>query len=917
MNTGEAAVPARESAGQTTTAGAGREAYAVRVGLLLAAVALVAWVRVLPLSLSPLDGQAAQRARMDVARRLAGNHPAADEEPDRGIPFRQRVDQWIDDNRAEFDRQRDEWAARLKAELSYRGADGRDYVYLGDYDSYTWLQHARTFLRTGTTCDALIDGECRDTHTNAPLGRRDQYRRSLHIAAIVGLHRVLTLFDPDYPLPASAFLVPVIVGVLGVFPAFAIGRALGGTLAGWAAAVLIGINPIFLQRSMGSDSDVWNVVLPLFMIWAGTTALRAPRLGRGLMYAVLAAVFAALHAATWRGWIFTLGVLLAGLVGNVVILALRHVTRTRSGRVWQDPQMRQAVLVFATFSLATALLTTIATGEAELRSALHALVGSLHRPLASEAAAVPAIQWPDVLSTVAELGHPNLGSIAVFMGGQLFFFVGWLGLLVLLLPRRGWQWWHFVILIGGNYLYRYLLTATGLGPSALLCLLAAPLVVAVVLYAFADDSSAEADQGAALAVVLWFVGALFLSFSGLRFVMLLVPPFAIACGVAIGRLYDWLQSRAAATYPRHATMLSAMLLALFVALLIPPIRQGYHEGWSYKPRINDAWWDAMTRIRDETPAAAVVNSWWDYGYWIKYIAERRVSADGGSLLTHIPHWLGRAFIAADETETVGLLRMLDCGSDATPEPEGRAGAYGRLVASGIGEDAAHAMVVRLAGLSPAEGRAYLTTSGLSEHAANDVLAASHCTPPPAYLVLSSELINQPAWKNLGAWDPKGGMGPPGGYLTTRWQPCTPHRGGVEFSCPVDAIIDRANTRVDEVSYVAGQPGSARLRLRRATNGGHPGDEFEGIPGVVFWAGATGMERVQLLTATHSDIGVLVDVSNARVLLGSPRLLGSTFTQLMYLDGRYTRYFEKFDERTANGERLVTWTIHWDGRTPAP
>ena len=73
---------------------------------------------------------------------------------------------------------------RLKSELRYGGNDGQEYVYLGDFDSYLWLRHARNYLRTGTTCDAVIDGACRDTYTNAPVGARTAYARSLHIAAM-------------------------------------------------------------------------------------------------------------------------------------------------------------------------------------------------------------------------------------------------------------------------------------------------------------------------------------------------------------------------------------------------------------------------------------------------------------------------------------------------------------------------------------------------------------------------------------------------------------------------------------------------------------------------------------------------------------------------------------------------------------
>src|SRR6516164_9572401 len=136
--------------------------------------------------------------------------------------------------------------AATRADATYRAADGRDYVYLGDYDSYAWLRSAATLLRSGTSCDAIVDGECRDTYANAPAGRVDIYHGSLHVASIAALHRLLSLWWPNRPLSASAFLVPVIVGALGVLPAFALGRRLAGNVGGWCAAVLIGVDPVFL-----------------------------------------------------------------------------------------------------------------------------------------------------------------------------------------------------------------------------------------------------------------------------------------------------------------------------------------------------------------------------------------------------------------------------------------------------------------------------------------------------------------------------------------------------------------------------------------------------------------------------------------------------------------------------------------------
>src|SRR5262249_8636239 len=145
-------------------------------------------------------------------------------------------------------------------------AGGREHVYLGDWDSYFWLRQARNRLRTGSVCDAVVDGEGRDTHANAPFGRRMPYERSLHVLAIAQPHRLITVFAPAYPLDATAFLVPVLLGALGVLAAFAIGVRLAGPAGGLAAALAVGLDPTILRRTLGSDDDVWNVTLPLLAV---------------------------------------------------------------------------------------------------------------------------------------------------------------------------------------------------------------------------------------------------------------------------------------------------------------------------------------------------------------------------------------------------------------------------------------------------------------------------------------------------------------------------------------------------------------------------------------------------------------------------------------------------------------------------
>ncbi|HSP97807.1 MAG TPA: STT3 domain-containing protein, partial [Candidatus Dormibacteraeota bacterium] len=240
------------------------------VAALLLAAALVTWIRLLPLSLPLLPDLASAGVRQEVAARLPA--VAADAAADARA---RAIDDWIAAHPDEYARLLAAETARLDDAYHYRDARGRRWVYLGDLDSYAWLRAARNLLERGVPCDAVTDGACRDALTMAPLGLAVPFAHSLHVAAIAAVQRVASWLDPDFPLAASAYLVPVLAGLLGVLPAFAIGRRLGGVLGGFFAAVVSGVHPLLLLRSLGSDNDVWNVVLPLYMAWALVAAMQA------------------------------------------------------------------------------------------------------------------------------------------------------------------------------------------------------------------------------------------------------------------------------------------------------------------------------------------------------------------------------------------------------------------------------------------------------------------------------------------------------------------------------------------------------------------------------------------------------------------------------------------------------------------
>src|SRR5262249_37938574 len=135
-------------------------------------------------------------------------------------------------------------------------------------------------------------------------------------------------------------------------------------------------------------------------------------------------------------------------------------------------------------------------------------VGDIFGAAKADAGPAATAQWPDAFATVGELARPSLNTIASTVSGVAYFFGRWLGLLVLLLPSRHWRWWHFAILIGGNYLYAYLVVRPNPERLLLMALIALPLVAAMLVSVFAADAGEDGESGAALLIVGWFLAAL-------------------------------------------------------------------------------------------------------------------------------------------------------------------------------------------------------------------------------------------------------------------------------------------------------------------------------------------------------------------------------------------------------------------------
>ncbi len=937
------------------------EAFVVTM-LVLSCMILVLYIRMLPAALVVTDDWAAntiqQNIKGQVSAQVDAEFPALPQQ-NRDDLIAKRTTEFTTLHKAEIVQAEQQISEQYKSYMRYTAEDGQQHTYLGDLDSYFWLRYTRNVLHHGNVCDKIVNGVCIDDHILAPYGSPIGYNPSLHVFAILGLYKFITLFNGNYPLPATSFLVPVIVGMLGIIPAFFIGRRLAGNVGGVFTALIIALNPLFLSRSMGSDNDIWNVIIPLFVMWMIIEALEAKTWRWRIIFSTLTAVFIGVQAAAWEAWWFGYLIILLGLVGYLVFRIITTMVRDKDEKIWKNKQILAILAVLAIFYVGSFCAAAL-NGKSDGYFAIP-LQPFLSKTVLDNA--VNSNYWPNVLTTVAELNKSSFTDAVGSMGGQMFFFGAMLGMLLLILPKKRWNWKHYSLLVLGASLSIYLLNAS-LGKIETLIFITLPIALILLLYFFEEE---DADIAAAMIVLVWFLATVYATYSGVRFIEYMIPAFGIGFGVFAGKIYEWTVSYLQEEMNIHKYIINVCVFLVIILLLIQPIKAGYQTAKSFVPSIDDSWWDTLKKIEAESAPNSIINSWWDFGHWFKYVADRRVTADGVTQNTHVPRWLGLSLVTSNEDEAMGTLRMLTCGSDIYPDPNGDYGAYGQLLKKTNDPIVAQQMVRDIIVLEKEPARKYLAAHGLTSEEQASILNATHCTPPEDYFITSGDMVGKAGvWAHFGLWNftrayvateskkqtvqeavtdytKRFNMTPEGaeqiyyearaltsegeinafaatwpGYLGGSWLQCAEKNTTKNISvvyCPINMQIGQQGTGVtvmESFIYNVKEPKLSVISYGVYQNKQRVGGIDNGTPSLLVLAKEKNMEDITFANPT-SNTGIVYDTVNKRILLADPLLAKSMFTQLFYLDGRYSNHFVKFDDRTGfTGSRIIVWKVNWDG-----
>ncbi len=268
-----------------------------------------------------------------------------------------------------------------------------------------------------------------------------------------------------------------------------------------------------------------------------------------------------------------------------------------------------------------------------------------------------------------------------------------------------------------------------------------PLAIGI-FYALLEKKKIDLKYG--LLLCIWFIGTIYASTKGVRFIMVLVPALSVATGLGVAFLYKlWTETLSVSLKIKQFYVQSVLILAIGLLLFVP-ITVGYNIGYNQLPLINDQWYEALQKINEEAAPNALVNSWWDFGHWFKAIADRPVTFDGGSQDTPQAHWIGKVLLTDNEQEAIAILRMLDCGGNT---------AYDLLYNTTNDSYLSVKLTKEIIMQTEKVAKETLLEQELSEEQAEQILKYTHCDPPENYFITSQDMVGKaPVWAHFGSWN---------------------------------------------------------------------------------------------------------------------------------------------------------------------
>ena len=656
------------------------------VGLLLLVLSVNAYVRMMPVFLPDAE----RLARGFVLSEESAKAANAVNEKFKNIPgeLRGKIIDALENSRSPAARKDIAKRIRIKtkeARLEYQ--DERGHTYLLEYDPYHWYRLVNNLVKTGRVWDKEELGRKLDSFMLAPIGMeaKPTVHQNLHVYLAFFAFKVVSFFLGDLSVMHFVFYIPLIVTIIALIVLYLFCGTLSKdslNITGLVAVAVMGFSPIFANRSLAGwfDTDAYIILFSLFIIWLFYLALRQGQSFRKRsVFCLLAAVNMGLFSFTWDAWWYIFDIL---VIVSVLLALDIWLARKFSP---QEEGVAPVAAIAGLFIVLSFIFVAIFSGyEMVWRFFADQL------KVFYTGGGLDTDFWPRAYLTVQELQGKQPLEIMRLAGANFFFF---------------------------------------------------PALAFALYQALIIGRVPRERQFVTILFFVWGVVFFFLSVKAIRFTMFLSLPVAVFCGL----LADWLVrvlfkkvslSAAQAMIGRVALVIFYIFLVFFTA-----------EGLRYRQTrliiIKKDMRDVLTGIKAGTPKDAIINTWWDYGHWIKALADRRVIFDGSTQNTPLSYWIARVFVTRDEIEAAGILRMLNSGSNKAFEELEKLG-FDKLKCMG--------MLKRMIRMNKDRAGQFLLNSGVGVNDADRILGLTH-NPRPAYFLVTPQFLSfTSALSFLGGWD---------------------------------------------------------------------------------------------------------------------------------------------------------------------
>ena len=473
----------------------------------------------------------------------------------------------------------------------------------------------------------------------------------LHITAAI----LYGAFGGGSDLYGFTIIFPVVFGSLTAIVVFALVRVIGGTTAGLFASLLYAVSlPIIVRGTIGwFKSEPLGLFYGLLAVYLFLSGLKSSSRKVAFLKLIGGGIFLGFAFSAWGGTEFF--VLPLGLF----ILSLPFVRKDGNFLRWAVPVFilglaislapleRPGIAIFThatgfmligptAFLVACTFIQQLSKEEHKKRNGglfLIAIIVAGIGILSADVLGLPSFRYLNAINPFLTTEDPLVDSVAEhstttifqsFLFNSVFMIFGAIGAWLIfknILNDSGKRDMHvFALIIGLLGVY----TSSAFVRLELFSSLSLVILGSVGLSLITKEIFRQ-DQQEKKKIIKSHPKTLKISYAAIIAILLIVP-LTVPAGA------NWINS----------------------AQVPPTILNG---GSNFNISTTD-WLDAMAWLKENTPEDAVVASWWDYGYWITTLGERKSLADNATLIDSKIKKIAQMFLSTPD-EAWKILQELD------------------------------------------------------------------------------------------------------------------------------------------------------------------------------------------------------------------------------------------------------------------